>query len=105
MFKKLLIMVTSFLILGRISLAQPPLPPNPPPSSLSDTKATTNTILNTKPLVEIKLSISKNILTAISDTLKKIGFEIIIEDRDELLLEAKKMDGTNQKVLTGLKSG
>ena len=99
MLKKLLISIAFFLIFVKSSWAQPPLPPNPPPPPPPSTeiKSTTNTSLNIKPLVEIKLSISQNVLTAIADTLKKFGFEIIVHDHDELLIEAKKMDGNQSK--------
>ena len=98
MLKKLLISIAFFLIFVKSSWAQPPLPPNPPPPPpLSEVKPTSTRSLNMKPLVEIKLSISQNVLTAITDTLKKFGFKIIVYDMDELLIESKKMDGNQAK--------
>ena len=98
MMNKLLIPIAFILILTKISWTQIPLPPNPPPPPpFSEAKATTNKSLSIKPLVEIKLSISKNLLAAIADTLKKFGFELVVHDQDKLLIEAKKMDGKQSK--------
>ena len=100
MLNKILFPIALFFILTKLSLAQHPLPPNPPPPPpppLSEVKPTSTRSLNMKPLVEIKLSISQNVLTAITDTLKKFGFKIIVYDMDELLIESKKMDGNQAK--------